>query len=195
MLELVQRIRLHGQEEPAHPVRGLQEPALGRGPRPHRGYQRARPPGPTHHQGRHRTRVDLLHRRETDRSDPPHRHPSRPQERRGRLRHHLRRPRRGTADHPRRLGPRTLGDREPAALGPRRHLRRGPLPSPHRQQPARDGHPAQHRDQPAPTCRLDQHRRRPTTSRQTPRRHRPTGPELLKRDFAGALGGHRGRVA
>jgi len=69
---------------------------------------------------------------------------------------------------------------------PRRHLRRGPLPSPHRQQPARDGHPAQHRDQPAPTCRLlDQHRRRPTTSRQTPRRHRPTSPGLLKRDFAG----------
>src|SRR5665647_1239699 len=132
-------------------------------------------------------RLGPVPRRAPDRPDPAHRDPSRQQDRRGRVRHHLRRPPDGPTGHPRRVGERPLGHRKPAPLGPRRHLRRRPLPSPHRTRTPRHGHLPQHRNQPAPDDRLDLHRRRPPTSRPTPRTdpHMPT--DVLKRDFAGAL--------
>lgn len=49
--------------------------------------------------------LDHLRRRAPDRADPPHHHPGREEDRRGRLRHHLRRPPRRPTDGPGRLGP------------------------------------------------------------------------------------------
>ena len=100
-----------------------------------------------------------------------------------------------SADHraapppsPGRLDPRPLGHREPGPLGPRRHLRRRQIPDPHRQRPPDHGHPPQHRDQPAPPRRRDQHRRSPTTPRPTTRPTHQPAADLMKHDFAVALG-------
>jgi len=53
------------------------------------------------------------------------------------------------------------------------------------------GHPEKHRPQPPAPSRRDQHRRRPATSQPRPTPTDPTTADLLKYDFAGALG--RGR--
>ena len=134
-------LRLHREGQPAHPVRGVQTPALARRPGPQRRAERPRAPSPPNHQGPGRTSVDHLHRRSPDRPDPPHRHPRRQDHRRGRLRDHLSRPPRRPTTSPGRLGPRPLGHREPRPLGPRRHLRRGQIPDPHRPRPPGHGHP------------------------------------------------------
>ena len=62
------------------------------------------------------------------------------EDRRGRLRDHLRRPPHGTATHAGRVGPAPLADRVPA-LDPRRRLRRRPQPDPHRHRRRNHGHP------------------------------------------------------
>jgi len=78
--------------------------------------------------------------------------------------------------------------REPAALGARRRLRRRPLRRAHRPGATRHGHLALHRDQRPTPDRDHQHRR----SDPTPRPQRPppsrTALDLLKHDYAEALG-------
>ena len=110
------RLRDDRQRQHAHPLQAAEEAALGRGPlcvvRDHG----PRPPGPPHPQGRAGASLDRVRRRRPGRATAAHGHEERQEDRRGRLPHHQRPPRRSR--HPGRLGPQPLGDREQAPLGP-----------------------------------------------------------------------------
>jgi len=79
--------------------------------------------------------------------------------------------------------------------GPRCDVRRGPLPGTHRQRPPGNGHPAQHSHQPPTTRRPPQHRCRTTTSRHKPIQTHQPATDLVKQDFASALGSTSSGVA